>query len=262
MRYSRVGGARLGAGRPRTRDKGVSHDKREAVSGREGVHVTLRLCQHVYNLRTRRCFEVLHAAFAAVATRADFRVIGLSIQERHLHLLLEAARRAALASGMKSLENRIADGLNRRMGTSGKVLDQRYHDHVLRTPAEARAAIDYVLNNTRKHAAEKGHILPADFRDPYTIGYFGDLIVLPAGTAPMVRPPEGWLLTSGWKLAGGVTRRTRASSLRPTGLVPPDTDDDLGPLFRSMVAGANGGSEALPFGCEEGELVGPDLAVG
>ena len=66
-------------------------------------------------------------------------------------------------------------------------------------PTEVRHTLDYILGNTRKHAAQVGRILPPDYRDPYTVGYFGERIVLPAGTAAMVAPPESWLLVHGWK---------------------------------------------------------------
>jgi hypothetical protein len=45
----------------------------------------------------------------------------------------------------------VAKGLNRVMRRHGKVLDHRYHAHILRTPTEARRARMYLLQNARKH---------------------------------------------------------------------------------------------------------------
>ena len=203
MSYSRVGGARLGAGRPRTRDPGVSHETRPVLSGREPVHVTLRLLDHVYHLRSGRCFEVVREAFVGISERPDFRVVGLSTQERHLHLNAEPESVQALARGMQALKIRLAQGLNRVMARQGKVFAERYHTHVCATPAESLAAIAYVRSNTAKHAAQVGRKFPAGYVDPYTVGYFGDEVLLPPGTERMVSPPETWLLRVGWRLAAG-----------------------------------------------------------
>ncbi len=79
-----------------------------------------------------------------------------SVQGNHLHLLIEAQDNRALAEGMQGLSVRLARGLNRLMGRHGKVLADRFHAHVLRTPAETRRAIAYVLLNHRSHAARSG----------------------------------------------------------------------------------------------------------
>ena len=52
-------------------------------------------------------------------------------------------------------------GLNRVMGRNGKVLDDRYHAHILRTPTEVKRARMYLLQNARKHYGVVG-------ADPYT----------------------------------------------------------------------------------------------
>jgi hypothetical protein len=65
MSFSRRGGARIGAGRPKSPTSGVPHLARPALSGREPVHVTMRVCEHVFQLRSRRCFTVIRTALAA-----------------------------------------------------------------------------------------------------------------------------------------------------------------------------------------------------
>ncbi|HEY2748716.1 MAG TPA: hypothetical protein VGL86_29050 [Polyangia bacterium] len=37
------------------------------------------------------------------------------------------------------------------MGRHGKVLADRYHGHILRTPTEVRSARHYLLQNARRH---------------------------------------------------------------------------------------------------------------
>jgi hypothetical protein len=85
----------------------------------------------------------------------------------HLHLLVEAASRRALSTGMRALTIRLARRLNAMMGRSGLVLADRYHMHVLRTPAEVRNALRYVRGNFASHAARRGERVGAAWVDPY-----------------------------------------------------------------------------------------------
>ena len=62
---------------------------------------------------------------------------------------------------MNGLGTRVARRLNRVMQRRGKVLDDRYHGHILRTPTEVRRARDYLLQNARRHYGHAG-------ADPYT----------------------------------------------------------------------------------------------
>jgi len=79
------------------------------------------------------------------------------------------------------------------MGRKGRVFDDRYHARVLRTPTEVRHAIHYVLENARKHAAERGETYAPGYVDPYSSAGARDLSLPVAQT---------WLLRAGWKRAG------------------------------------------------------------
>ena len=82
---------------------------------------------------------------------APFQVVHHSIQSNHLHLIVEAADRASLTSGMRGLLIRIARTLNRLWGRSGPVFGDRFHERELRNPLQVRNALVYVLQNLRKH---------------------------------------------------------------------------------------------------------------
>ena len=152
LKFRTWGGRREGAGRKRVRPRpGVVHGRREELKARFPVHVTWRMQKGVWNLRTRRCFRVLERAFFAGANRFGFRLVHYSVQGNHLHLLVEAQDEKALSRGMNGMGVRVAKGLNRVMGRAGKVLEDRYHAHILRTPTEARRARAYLLQNARKH---------------------------------------------------------------------------------------------------------------
>jgi REP element-mobilizing transposase RayT len=153
------------------------------------LHVTLRMAPHVYNLRSRRSFRVIAAALRVGGERFDVRVIQFSVQGNHIHLVVEAPNRRALARAIQGFSIRVAKGLNRMMGRSGRVFDDRYHARVLRTPTEVRHAIHYVLGNARKHAAERGETYGPGYVDPYSSAGAPDLALPPAQT---------WLLREGW----------------------------------------------------------------
>ena len=120
--------------------------------------------------------------------RFAVRVVACSVQGNHIHLLVEAPDRVALGRAMKGLSVRLARGLNRMMKRSGRVLDDRYHAHVLRTPTEVRRAMTYVRDNARKHAAQRGERWPADHVDRYSSA--GAKLGLPAART--------WLVQAGY----------------------------------------------------------------
>src|SRR6185437_15075453 len=151
------GGKRNGSGRkptgPRAR---LRHAPRPVLKSRFPVHVTWRMRRGVWNLRTRRCFTALATAFWGGANRFGFKLVHYSVQGNHVHLLVEARDEKALSKGMNGLGTRIARRLNRVMQRRGKVLDDRYHGHILRTPTEVRRARTYLLQNANKHYGRPG----------------------------------------------------------------------------------------------------------
>ena len=165
------GGRRDGAGPKPTfpRDRpALPHRARPELRPYHPVHATLRVRDHVWNLRSQRSFAVIHAALAAVRRRTDFRVVHFSIQGNHLHHVVEADGNRALATGMRALSIRIARGLNAMMGRRGPVFEDRYHARVLRTPAEVRSAVRYVVGNFESHAARRGERTSGRWVDPFS----------------------------------------------------------------------------------------------
>ncbi len=152
FRFRTWGGKRKGAGRKPTRARaGVVHRKRPLLKARFPVHVTWRMGEGVWQLRTRRCFTALARAFWGGCNRFGFRLVHYSVQGNHVHLLVEAEDERALSRGMNGLGVRVAKGLNRVMRRRGRVLEDRYHGHILRTPTEVRRARNYLLQNAKRH---------------------------------------------------------------------------------------------------------------
>ncbi len=163
------GGNRRGAGRPSRRDReALPHVARDAFTRPMPVHVTLRFLDHVWNLRSERSFAVIHDALERARVRADFRVVHFSVLGNHLHLVCEAASSGALSNAVRALSIRLSGGLNRMMGRRGRVFADRSDAHVLRTPAEVRHAVRYVVGNFASHARRRGEPVREGFVDPFS----------------------------------------------------------------------------------------------
>src|ERR1041385_3851976 len=107
------GGMRRGAGRPpKGQRAGSPHKARPYLNERYPVHVTLRVVGAVGNLRRRCVYQAVREATLTTARREDFRIIHLSIQRTHIHLIVEANDRSALASGMQGFQISAAKHLN------------------------------------------------------------------------------------------------------------------------------------------------------
>ena len=193
----------------------MPHGRRPRLSKHHPVHVTWRMLPHVWNLRSRRAFRQLAAAFARGCNRAGFRLIHFSIQGNHIHLLVEAADADELARGLQGLAVRIARRLNRMMGRTGKVFADRYHAHALTSPTEVASAIRYVLGNFVIHALRRGEPVSVATQDEYSSAF-----TTPTGP-PLVAPPETWLLRVGWRRA-----RTRAAQAPADVQLPPESGRD------------------------------------
>ena len=107
---------RRGAGRkPSGPRAGASHDARDPVGPNRPVHVTLRVADHVWNLRIEHSFRVIHAAVRGSQRKQAFRVVHFSIQGNHLHGIMEADGDRSFESGMRALTIRLSKGLNKMM---------------------------------------------------------------------------------------------------------------------------------------------------
>jgi len=119
---------------------------------------------------------------------------------------VEADGNRALSEGMQGLTVRLAKGLNRLMGSRGKVFADRYHAHVLRTPTEVRNALAYVLQNHRSHMVRIGKGSGAASPDPFSSAatFDGWLEVEPVAIT-VTSAAETWLLREGWRRRGALS---------------------------------------------------------
>jgi REP element-mobilizing transposase RayT len=160
--FKQRGGTRRGAGRPpKGARAGERHKARPVHQARHPVHVVLRVVGAVGSLRRRRAYQAIRRATLTAARRDGMRIVHLSLQRTHIHLLVEARDKQALASGMQGFQISAAKHLNAAISQGrpgprrrGKVFPDRYHATVITAPRQARHALSYILNNWRK---QRGH---------------------------------------------------------------------------------------------------------
>jgi hypothetical protein len=99
---------------------------------------------------------------------------------------------------MQGLLIRIAKRLNKTWKRKGRVFADRFFEHALRVPLEARNALLYVLNNARKHG------VPYDWNrpNPFSSGrWYDGWSDFAADTLDSLSRPVStavtWLLTKG-----------------------------------------------------------------
>jgi REP element-mobilizing transposase RayT len=226
-------GARLAGRKPKGKRAGAPHTPRPELKSRFPVHVVLRVHEDVGNLRKRHMYSALRAATIAVALRelhehetGWFRIVHVSIQNNHVHLLVEAAHKQALSRGMQSFQISAAKHINRELSVHsmletrrrGKVFPDRFHQEILTTPRQARHALSYVLNNWRKHREDQAQRAREWSVDPFSTG-----VLFPHWKERLDEPlqwrwrdtydplvvyrPATWLLREGWMKAGSISYR-------------------------------------------------------
>jgi REP element-mobilizing transposase RayT len=218
------GGKRRGSGRPAKGERpSEPHKGRPFLHARYPVHVVLRTVGAVGSLRRRRVWHAIREATLTAATREDFRIVHLSLQRTHVHLIVEASNKEALARGMQGFQISAAKHLNaaiskdrpgpRRRGT---VFPDRYYAEIITSPTQARHTLSYVMNNWRKHKEDRAERVSSWKIDWFSTAAmfpgwaeYGDQVFLwrgpPSYDPLIVYQPATWLLREGWKKAGPVS---------------------------------------------------------
>jgi REP element-mobilizing transposase RayT len=211
--------------------KSQPHRVRPEIRPGTVVLVSLRVAPNVRRLRRRDAYRALRQAMLVVLARTDFRIVHVSIQGNHVHLLLEAESKYALARGMQAFQISAARRLNQvdidedGHARRGPVFPDRYHAEVVTTPTHARHGLAYVLNNWRRHKEDRAPYAKTWAADPYSsagrfTGWYEGADAAnrmdprtrrawpDLDDEPLpVCPPQTWLLRDGWKLGGMVSIR-------------------------------------------------------
>jgi hypothetical protein len=171
----------------------------------------------VPSLRLQKVVDAVERTFAAGCAREGFRLVHYSLQGNHAHLIVEARDTDAIGRGMKAIGSRLALAVNRVTEHTGRVLADRYHMRLLRTPREVHHALRYVLLNGRKHfaAAKRAGVRAAEaLLDRASSARWFDgwkagnrtASSAPEPAAGRVQAPVArartWLLSVGWRRHG------------------------------------------------------------
>ena len=225
------GGRRKGAGRKPTGPRaGASHQRRPKVTASDVLHVVLRVAPAVGSLRRRSMYKAMRDATVTAAMRERIRIVHISLQRTHVHLLVEAADKAALARGMQGFQISAARNINTALGVDGHrrrgaVFVDRYHLVVIKTPRQTRHVLAYVLANWRKHGEDRDGLARTWLVDPFSSGVMcpdwqeleDQAMMWPIRSTydPMiVYRPRSWLLREGWKRGGPISARGVPSERR------------------------------------------------
>jgi REP element-mobilizing transposase RayT len=221
----RRGGKRKGAGRkPKGTRAGSAHQVRPEVKASHALHVVLRIAPAVGSLRRRNMYQAMREATIVAAVRERIRIVHISLQRTHVHLLIEAENKQALARGMQGFQISAARNINSMLGDGsgrhrrGHVFVDRYHLEVISSPRRARHALGYILNNWRKHREDQYGLASTWLVDPFSSGVsFPDwkeledqhlMWPIRATYDPLlVRRPQSWLLRESWKFGGSISAR-------------------------------------------------------
>jgi len=207
------GGKRANAGRKRAPGvrRSVPHRTRPVHTGRYPVHVTLRARAGLPSLRTQRVSGMLRSVLLDQRKRRyarAFQVVEFSIQDNHLHLIVEATGKEdagdALRAGVSGLVIAFAKRLNMMLGRKGKVWGDRWHGSDLASPREVRNRLVYVFRNVAHHGTR---IFGSGFADPLSSawrfeGWKRPVVTYPETGVWPVTPPRTWLLEKGWRTHG------------------------------------------------------------
>jgi putative transposase len=166
----------------------------------------------ICGLRSDEVYQVLYEVIARFQNRSDFRIVHISIQDNHLHLLVEANNDSALDRGMRSFAINAAHAIHRAFGTEGRVFF-RYFSRLIRSRRYARNVIAYVLGNWRRHRQDfsNGRLVDAlldRYSSAITFPGWSIRFSIPHGYAPLpVLEPVTSLLRSGWAFDGPLDPR-------------------------------------------------------
>jgi len=150
----------------------------------------------LFNYLLRRC------------EREGFRIVEFSVQGNHIHMLCEADSKEALSRAMNGILCGMARQLNKHWGRRGKVFADRYHAEMVTTPTQCRRALIYVLANIFKHGgrAEGSKIDTFSTAPWFPFDDQQHEHPLKKRRKPAAEP-KTWLLRTGWRKAGPITRR-------------------------------------------------------
>ena len=145
------------AGRPAIYDRGIRHTKREEIIGARPLHLTIKLIRA--DIQNKIILKGLRYAIMR-ARLQGLRIIHYSLEHDHVHLYAESDNNETLGRAMKALGVTLVKRINRHFKKSGSCYKTRYHLRILRSAADVKNVLNYILKNGIKHKRTKSIIDP------------------------------------------------------------------------------------------------------
>ena len=148
----------------------------------------------------REVMKRIREANASKKLNRAFRVVHFSVQDDHVHLIIEANDDEAMSRGAQGLAIRLARRINALLGIRGQFWGDRFHSRELASPRAVRNAMVYVLMNAKKH----GYVITGVDElssAPWFIDGFAQRLE-PRAEPPPTREPGTWLGAVGWRRRG------------------------------------------------------------
>ena len=152
---------------------------------------------------TPRSAGCAHVAWRAARKQIEtgFTLVHYSVQENHVHLIVEAESHGALLSGVRGLMVRIARRVNRLLCRRGRFWADRWHGRDLEGRGKFAMRWFMCFRNHKKHAGSAA-------LDPLSsAGSFDGFASTLPKTFRSIGPPcvaraKTWLLKTGWRRRG------------------------------------------------------------
>lgn len=139
-----------GAGRPTIHDRGIRHIARDEIKRLTALHLTIKIKKDKSSLRNKQVLKILHSSIKK-ARRLGLRILHYTLEYDHVHFLVEADNNEILGKGMQSFGISFSKGINKMKALKGQVFKNRYHFRKLKTSAEIKNVINYIMGNSIKH---------------------------------------------------------------------------------------------------------------
>jgi hypothetical protein len=208
------GGAREGAGRPKT-SAFVPHLTRPRVGKERPALITLKLRTAFEDIRNPEFFETFEKATLR-ARRFGLRIIHFSLIPKKILLWVEVKNQEQLEKSFKSLNTCLAVFLKKAflkksgLEHKGPVFLGRFEMQLLQSPEEARSALRKILLAPSEYFARKAY--PDDYSSAPLFGAWKDLLEKNEKfeefnfsadeinrTQRITSTPQFWLSQSGWR---------------------------------------------------------------
>lgn len=143
---------------PKNTQTNSPHKQRPFLHARYPIHITLQIIHTVDNLHQHYIYQTIRETTLTTTQHEDFRIVQLSIQQTHIHLLIKTNNKHTLTKKIQDFQISTTKHLNATISKNKPsprrkniMFRDHYHAEIITSPRQTRQALSYVANNWRKH---------------------------------------------------------------------------------------------------------------